>query len=576
MSTIVESTSVIAGRASGRVLSSDVPLSFWGGVDPSTGEVIDRHHPLAGQNLGGVVLLLPSGRGSCSGSGVLLELILSGNAPAALVFLEPEEILTLGVIVARQIFDRSIPVARISPEDFAVLAKTPYAWIDGERIHTELPEEPIPGSAGNNKPSKLILTERDRDLLDGRCGRASQAAMRIVVEAASIYLADRLVDVTKAHIDGCIYTGQGGLIFAETLRDWGGSVAVPTTLNAISVDQRRWREQGVDDAFGVPASRLADAYVQMGAMPTFTCAPYLLDSRPERDEQIVWAESNAVVYANSVLGARTMKYPDYLDICIALTGRAPLAGCHLDEGRRPQIVIDASSLHAGDDAFYPLFGYHAGKLVGSKIALIVGLEHTRPSNDDLKAFGAAFATTSAAPMFHIAGVTPEYPDRPEASALDGMPIETVTVAALAEAWLELNGGEGKSRIGLIALGNPHCSVDEIESLAKLCKGQRRHPDVRLMVTCGRDSYGRAQDRGFLSTLEAFGVEFINDTCWCMIGEPLIPADVSTIMTNSGKFAHYGGGLSQREMRFGNLSQCVDAAVTGYYDSRIPNWLRVDR
>src|SRR5690349_20126103 len=116
MSAIVKSTSVIVGRASGRVLASDVPLSFWGGVDPATGEVIDRHHPLTGQKLGGVVLLLPSGRGSCSGSGVLLELILSGNAPAALVFLEPEEILILGVIVERQIFDRSVPVVRISPK----------------------------------------------------------------------------------------------------------------------------------------------------------------------------------------------------------------------------------------------------------------------------------------------------------------------------------------------------------------------------------------------------------------------------------------------------------------------------
>jgi predicted aconitase len=162
--------------------------------------------------------------------------------------------------------------------------------------------------------------------------------MQIVTEAASIYSADRLVGVTKAHIDGCIYTGNGGLAFAERLRDWGGSVVVPTTLNAISVDQRRWRTQGVDERFGVPASRLAEAYVEMGAMPTFTCAPYLLDARPQRDEQVVWAESNAVVYANSVLGARTMKYPDYLDICIALTGRAPLAGCHLDEGRLPQMV----------------------------------------------------------------------------------------------------------------------------------------------------------------------------------------------------------------------------------------------
>jgi hypothetical protein len=541
-------------------------------VDPSTGEVVDRHHPLLGQKLGGAVLVLPSGRGSCSGSGVLLELILAGNAPAALVFSEPEEILTLGVIVARQIFERSIPVARISPMDFDILASAPFAWIDGRGVHLEAPPVLVASIDPDGIATELILTAQDRELLDGRHGRAAQAAMQIVIEAAAIYSADRLVDVTKAHIDGCIYTGKGGLMFAERLRDWGGSVVVPTTLNAISVDRQRWRMQGVDQRFGVPASKLAEAYVEMGAMPTFTCAPYLLDGQPQRDEQIVWAESNAVVYANSVLGARTMKYPDYLDICIALTGRAPLAGCHLDEGRLPQMAIEASSLRVGDDAFYPLLGYHAGKLAGSRIPLIVGLESAEPSNDDLKAFGAAFATTSAAPMFHIAGVTPEYPRRPEASAMDGLPMEIVTTDALAEAWRELNGGDDEARIGLIALGNPHCSLDEIESLAKLCGGRRRHADVRVMVTCGRDIYGRAQAQGLISTLEAFGVEFINDTCWCMIGEPIIPSDVSTIMTNSGKFAHYGGGLSGRAMRFGSLAQCVDAASSGRFNSEPPRWL----
>ncbi len=119
---------------------------------------------------------------------------------------------------------------------------------------------------------------------------------------------------------------------------WGATLRVPTTLNSISVDQRRWRELGIDPTLGEPASALGDAYMAMGAQLSFTCAPYLLDSAPKAGEQIVWAESNAVVYANSVLGARTLKYPDYLDICIALTGRAPLIGCHLNAHYAPGLV----------------------------------------------------------------------------------------------------------------------------------------------------------------------------------------------------------------------------------------------
>jgi predicted aconitase/predicted aconitase with swiveling domain len=573
MTAIMETTSVIGGWAAGPVLASVVPLSFWGGVDPASGEVIDRHHPLSGRSLRGCILVLPSGRGSCSGSGVLLELLLSGNAPAALVFAETEEILTLGVIVARQIFDVSIPVLRIARHHFGLLSEAPFAWIDAEGIHLEQPEASLAADDRPVVPPNIALTARDHALLDGDHGRAAQAAMQIVVEAASIYSADRLVDVTRAHIDGCIYTGAGGLMFAEKLRDWGGSVAVPTTLNSISVDQRRWRAQGIADAFGAPASRLADAYVEMGARPTFTCAPYLLEDRPGRDEQIVWAESNAVVYANSVLGARTMKYPDYLDICIALTGRAPLAGCHLDEGRRPQMAIDVSGLEIGDDAFYPLLGYYAGQVAGSRIPLIVGLEKAGPDSDDLKAFGAAFATTSAAPMFHIAGVTPEFSDGSSPSDLKDLPLATITVEALAGAWRELNGEDAVDAIGLIALGNPHCSLEELERLATLCEGRRRHSDVKLIVTCGRDIYRRADGKSLIARLEAFGVEFVNDTCWCMIAEPIIPPDVATIMTNSGKYAHYGAGLSGRRMAFGSLAQCVEAAESGLFDSRLPPWLR---
>ena len=324
--------SLVAGAAEGALLFADIGLSFWGGVDPYSGEIIDRHHPLSGEYLAGRVLAIPSGRGSCTGSSVLMELISNGHAPAALVLAEPDEILTLGVLVAQTIFERSLPVLCIGREAFAALRGKAFARVEDTTLSLF---ELLPGDAWQALDSPLPstdittaieLTEHDQALLDGQHGKAAQVAMQIVLRMAELQGARHLVDVTQAHIDGCIYTGPASLRFAQQLVQWGATVRVPTTLNSISVDQRRWRELGFAPALGEPASALGDAYMAMGAQLSFTCAPYLLDSAPKAGEQIVWAESNAVVYANSVLGARTLKYPDYLDICIALTGRASGAG----------------------------------------------------------------------------------------------------------------------------------------------------------------------------------------------------------------------------------------------------------
>lgn len=549
---------VVPGSADGEILFSDVGLSFWGGVDALTGEVIDRHHPLSGQSLAGRILALPTSRGSCSGSGVVLELLLNNKGPSAIVLERPEAIITLGVIVAEELFGRSIPVLCVGAETFASLRTVGAARI----------------SAGSRSAQSAAshMTDEDQATLTCAHGEAAAVAMRIVLRMAEIEGASELIDITRAHIDGCIYTGPGGLAFAEKLKDLGGRVRVPTTLNAISVDHRAWRTQGIPTAFGEPASRLADAYVAMGAQPTFTCAPYLLDGKPQRDEQIVWAESNAVVFANSVLGARTMKYPDYLDICVALTGRAPKAGCHLDAERLPGLRIRLPALEQVDDSLYPLLGYLIGTLAPDTIPVVEGLADHAPDLDDLKAFGAAFATTSAAPMFHIAGVTPE------AAANDGygdlaLPMITISADQLRQAWAELNGAS-TGTVELVSLGNPHFSVAEIAKLAALCRHRTKHPDVALIVTCGRHVLEQARAAGDVALLEAFGVSFVTDTCWCMITGPLIPPATKVIMTNSGKYAHYGPGLSGRAMRFGSLAACVEAAALGFDADALPAWLSI--
>ena len=553
---------ILPGDAAGPILSTNEPLSFWGGVDPATGLIIDVHHALHGQSLTGKVLIMPSSRGSCTGSGVLLDLVLSGRGPSALVFRDVEDVLTLGALVAAEMFGAALPVLRLAPATFAALAQEAKARIIGDELEAgALRIAVAPPLTGT-----LDLSSADREMLAGDQGEAVRQSMRIICAMAASQGAERLVDVSQGHVDGCIYASPANLIFAEKMAGLGGMVRIPTTMNAISVDRQNWRAQGVSPDFGLPAQRLADAYVRMGCRPSFTCAPYLLDTAPAADEVIAWSESNAVIYANSVLGARTAKHPDFLDLCIALTGRTPLAGVYLDAARKAQRIIDVDLPEGIDDGFWPLVGYLAGQRSPDRIPLLRGLAEGQPSRDDLKALCAAFGTTSAAPMLHVEGVTPEA----EGAALPVADQVAITRDDLRAAWAYLN--DGPAAVELVAIGSPHASVQECRDLADGLAGRLRHSLTRVIVTAGRDVIRQAEAEGLLARLQASGVQVVPDLCWCSISEPVFPLQTRTVMTNSGKYAHYGPGLSGRKVRLGSLSDCITAAVTGRAAPRHPDWI----
>ncbi|KAF4771500.1 hypothetical protein HAV15_004177 [Penicillium sp. str.  len=552
---VFQGTPYVNGEASGKLIASELELSFWGGVNPRTSEVIDQHHPLSGQHLQEAILAIPGGRGSCTGSTVILELLLNGRAPAALIFERREDILTLGVIVAEEIFGKAIPVVTLDPIDFRDLIKfngRDFHVLNGQVSTNKLLDTTAkdPLVVGATEPSistkGFKLTDLDTALLNNVYGDAARAAMRITLRLAEVLGVTELMDVTQVHIDGCGYTGPGSLAFAENIRDRGGKVRVPTSMNSISVDKNLRRVQGISEEFNNAAVKLADAYTDMGAQPTFTCAPYQLDSAPKYGDQIAWAESNAVVYANSVLGARTMKYPDFLDIAIALTGRAPKGGPHVQINRLASVIVEIPKFSPEeiDDSFYPLLGYQVGTLSTSEIPVVIGAESFAPTQDDLKAFGAAFATVSSAPMFHIVGVTPEAPSL-EAAIVKGSTVRSIRVqhGDLIRCWDSLNSAPRGQSVDLISLGNPHFSLSEIEALTELCRGRTKDSRVEVMITCGRATYASACRAGLVNELEIFGAQFITDTCWCMITEPTIPQSTNAIMTNSGKYAHYGPGLT---------------------------------
>ncbi|WZH41041.1 uncharacterized protein QYS62_001983 [Fusarium acuminatum] len=580
-------TAYVQGRASAKLLASDLELSFWGGVDPQTSEIIDRHHPLSGKYLQNSVLAIPGGRGSCTGSGVMLELILNGKAPEAIIFERREDILTLGVMIAEEVFNQSIPVLVLKKEDFRQLLQLngQMIYVDDDYVSTNAVLKQQTCSVRDIDGGLILettptlegikLSTLDQELLRGDYGEASRIAIRIVLRMAHLLGATRLMDITQVHVDGCVYTGPATLALAEKLRDLGGQVRVPTTLNSISVDQKRWRALGVDVTFGEAADALGKAYVDMGAKPTYTCAPYQLESAPKLGEQVAWAESNAVVYANSVLGARTMKYPDFLDISIALTGRAPKGGPHVYANRLASMCVEVVGLEETpglDDSFPPLLGYYVGTLATSRIPVILGLDKLGLSTDDLRAFGAAFATVSSAPMFHIVGVTPEATTLEAVATSDFTTIQ-VKPSDLCTSWDKLNSAPTNQPLDLVSLGNPHFSLPELRKLADLCQERKKADSIAVIVTCGRSIYKLAEQAGLVDRLQSFGVQILTDTCWCMVTEPVIPRKAKTIMTNSGKYAHYGPGLTGRGMYFGSLAGCVDAACSGRYGAERPEWLQ---
>ncbi|SDE50236.1 hypothetical protein SAMN05421538_10786 [Paracoccus isoporae] len=556
-------TRILPGTAEGPVLSMAHGLSFWGGVDPATSRVIDAHHEAHDADLSGQVVLMPTSRGSCSGSGVILEMLLNRRAPAALIFSEPEDVATLGALIGAEMFGLSLPVLRADPADVARLSTAARLRITADAICGAGPDLPT----ADLLAAEIALSDTDRAMLRGDMGEAAAVSMRIILRMATLQGARDLIDVTRGHIDGCILANQANLIFAETMAERGARVAVPTTINAISIDREHWQSQGVPPGFGRQAARLADAYTAMGCRPSFTCAPYQLDDPPAPGEAIAWAESNAVVFANSVLAARTPKHPDYLDLCIAITGRAPRAGVYLDAARRARRVLEFDIPAGADPCIWPLIGYVAGLRAPDRIPLLTGLAALAPGPDDLKALCAAFGTTSAAPMLHVDGITPEAGD---AAAPDSDRV-AISCTDLAAAWQALNAGP--EQVDLIAIGSPHASVTECQDLARLLRGQPVVAEV--IVTAGRATIANLRTDGTLEMLAASGARVLPDLCWCSITEPVFPPAARTVMTNSGKYAHYGPGLSGRAMRFGSLADCARAALTGRAAQTLPGWLCPD-
>jgi predicted aconitase len=404
----------------------------------------------------------------------------------------------------------------------------------------------------------LELSERDRALLDGRDGEAAALAMRIVVEMAAATGVERLLDITGAHIDSCLYHGQAGLDFADRLVAGGARVGVPSTLNVGAVDLLHPEYARVDVESARAGRQQMERYLEMGCRPTWTCAPYQLADRPSLGEHVAWAESNAIVFCNSVLGARTERYGDFLDICAAITGRVPFAGLHRDEDRRATLVVRLDRLSdrlLASDVLYPVVGTFLGHVAGSDVAAIEGLPPTS-TEDQLKSLGAAAASSGAVAMFHAVGITPESPTLDAATGgSDELPSIDVSTADLRRARDEL-GGSSDGPLAAVWLGTPHASRHELERLAEALRGTT--PRIPIWVNTSRDVIARTA--GAAIALAEAGVHVVTDTCVYLA--PLDGAAGGAVMTDSAKAAWYAPANTGVAVTFGSLDECIRSAVTG--------------
>jgi len=408
----------------------------------------------------------------------------------------------------------------------------------------------------------LTLTPRDHDSLEGKAGAAAQLAMRIIVRMAEIQGATELLDIEGAHIDSTLYMGDATLEFAERLANLGGRVVVPTTLNVTGVDEHGWQAWATPPNHAMKARRQMMAYQQMGGIPTWTCTPYQTAHRPTFGQQIAWGESNAIVFANSVIGARTERYPDLMDICAALTGRVPAMGLHLTENRAGQLLLRLQGIPLAlqqEETFYPVLGALMGRLAGEQIPVVEGLE-VIPTEEQLKALGAASASAGAVALFHLVGVTPEAPTT-EVAFQGRAPTQIIEITPpmLREMWRDFTTATNEA-LDMVVLGSPHFSLTQFQQLAPLLVGKHRHPDVQFLVTSSRAMAALAQKMGVLQPLLDFGGTVTVDTC--ILTTPMLPASVQTLMTNSAKYAYYAPGLLNTRVTFGALADCVDSAVVG--------------
>ncbi len=400
----------------------------------------------------------------------------------------------------------------------------------------------------------LELSAIDQEMLSGSRGEGVKFAMDTLVAVGEAFGAKRFIDIEWAHVASAYCNAQANIDFADKLIEWGTQVAVPTTLTTCSFDPRTSADKNP------LAAELIDLHTQMGCEPVMSCAPYHTRPEPGFGAHLAWCESSAIVYANSVLGARTERYVEFIDMCAAITGRVPEFGLHQTANRKATIVFNLHDIP--EDWFADEWMYHSlGILVGSQsnelLPAICGLAPDT-TVEQLRALGSAAASSGSVSMFHAVGITPEAPTL-EAACQNVVPMRPIDIgpADIEAAATELCTPTEEG-VTAVCVGSPHFSPAEFRHLTALLDGRQLH--VPLVASTSAATLTHLHESGQLSRLEESGVEIV--TGRCTYYRPFAASLGCHVMTNSAKWAWYAPSDLDVAVTFASLSDCVERACGG--------------
>jgi len=409
----------------------------------------------------------------------------------------------------------------------------------------------------------MFLTDQEKRMLDGEMGYPIQKGMQIMTVLGESFGAERMVDVASSHMPGAsiMLLGRAGMMFVEEMAAKGGQFRTFTTTNPTSCDDTLWEKLGISKEIVDLQTRLTAAYQKLGAITCATCTPYFIGNAPRLGEHAAWGESSAVVYANSVLGARTNREGGPTALASSLTGKAPAYGMHLTENRYGKLLIHVAWRLSGNFA-YGALGYHVGAIAKQATPVFTGIP-ANVSFDELKALGSALATSGAVSLFHVVGVTPEAPTL-EAAFGGKKPEATLEYTARDEraAGEHLNL-EKSDHVDWVYLGCPHCSILEVRDIARALAGKKVHREVELWVNTSTAVRTLAQHMGYAKAIEEAGGMIVCDTCpaHTPTKEMAKKQGYRTLTTDSAKMAHYVAGEEGFPAHYGSTDKVITAAIT---------------